>query len=107
MINLLKGLFPRGGVTLTQPPGGQNVDQSRLPGGADVQAPFMKRERGLRKKSPSRAGVCGEDPYMYALPRWGKTSDSGNTPNGATSSRCGQKLQQIGTRIDLYLVTHL
>lgn len=77
MINLLKGLFPGGGVTLSQPRSGQNVDQITITRIIPTfKIPFMKGNAGLPKQIVLQGQAYGgEDPYMYALPRWGATGN--------------------------------
>ena len=82
MMNLLKGLFPSGGVSLAQPRGGQNVDQITITKVVPMfKIPFLsKGNAGLPKEITLKGQAYGgEDPYMYALPRWG-TTDGTNNP---------------------------
>jgi hypothetical protein len=83
MLNLLKGLFPGGGVSLAQPVTGINIDQVTITKVVPMfKIPFLsKGNAGLPKQIVLQGQAYGgEDPSMYALPRWGLASDSGNTP---------------------------
>lgn len=82
---LVAGLFTaseRNSVSVLTPRSGQNVDQVTVTRTFTMpKIPFMKGSFALPDQITLK-GVAygGEDPYMYALPRWGKTSDSGIVP---------------------------
>jgi hypothetical protein len=99
MINLLKGLFPGGGVSLAQPVSGQNVDQITVTKVMPMfKIPFLsKGNAGLPQQIVLQGQAYGgEDPYMYALPRWGTTSDPGN---GGTSPEWRKLLHEAGQNV--------
>jgi TadE-like protein len=85
MRSFVRDLFSPGeknSVFVPAPVTGQNVDQINVYRTLRVpHIPFFTS----KDKLPSRillkgTAYGGEDPFMYALPRWGKTDDSGNTP---------------------------
>ena len=75
MRNLLKAVWlgSRKGLSLPDPRPGQNIDMitvtKTLPA---FKFPFIKDNAGLPQEVTLKGTAYGgEDPYMYALPRWG------------------------------------
>jgi len=83
---MVKGLYApgeRSSVQIESPLSGQSVDQVnvyrilKMP-----HIPFFKDKANPLPESIMLKGTAygGEDPFMYALPRWGTTNEHGNTP---------------------------
>ena len=84
MKTVVRGLFSPGErVQLAFPRTGQNVDQINVYRTLNTpHIPFFSGKDGMPSKIVLKGtSYGGEDPFMYALPRWGKTSENNdNTP---------------------------